>query len=339
MHQLGLLSEVSSRTGCSLCQFIARSFRAGPVSLADFEGSRIQGSWRKTVDGSPNACLSIWLCPRLENGYVRLDIRLVAGDDEPVIGGGRLIYSPMIDAKLVQKWIRVCETTHSCNRTEHFILPSGFMLIDVVDMRLMATSTSCRFVALSYRWGDSVKFRTMSGNTGKLRWPNGLANVWGQLSPTIQSAISFTRSLGERYIWIDSLCILQDNAVNSKANIDAMHSIYQQALLVILAADDTAVTEGLQGIMVPREPKQQEALILPNLHVLGIFSHLSYMKQSVYRTRAWTYAGSLGAKQQLFLAADFSQVSRRATSNSIANIHQRPGLFLLLFTRLYGGYL
>lgn len=55
---------------------------------------------------------------------------------------------------------------------------------------------------------------------------------------------------------------------------------------------------------MPREPKQHEALILPDLHVLGIFSHLSYMKQSVYRTRAWTYAGSLGPKQQLFPAAD-----------------------------------
>lgn len=95
MHQLGFLSEVSLRTKCSFCQFIIRSFRAGPITFADYDGSSIQGSWREIVRGSPNACLSIWLVPRLNNEYFRFDIRLVARDDEPAIGRGRLIYGPL----------------------------------------------------------------------------------------------------------------------------------------------------------------------------------------------------------------------------------------------------
>jgi len=65
-----------------------------------------------------------------------------------------------------------------------------------------------RYAALSYVWGGDQPLKTTSKNV--------LAHCQGipftVLSATIRDAIEVTRQLGIRYIWIDSLCILQDDA-------------------------------------------------------------------------------------------------------------------------------
>lgn len=105
MHQLGFISEVSLKINCSSCQFISKSFCAGPVSFTKNEESRIQGSRYKIVHRSTDACLNIWLCPCLDNDNVRLDIRFLARDNDLVIRAERLIYSSWIDVNLVLKRI------------------------------------------------------------------------------------------------------------------------------------------------------------------------------------------------------------------------------------------
>ena len=80
--------------------------------------------------------------------------------------------------------------------------------------------------------GNRVNSNTVSGNIDNLRQLERLSNVWEHLSPSIKVPSRSTRSLSQRYVWIDSLCILQDNARNSKVNINAMHSAYQQVLLL-----------------------------------------------------------------------------------------------------------
>ena len=297
MHQLGKFAEISSRIDCSLCQFLSRSFLQGPVPSDDLKGSRVQGNWREIARGSLNACLSMYLCRNDEEpNKVQFDLRIVTDDNAPFFGSGRLIKKPFINPDLVKSWIHRCRTTHSCDKARSSNLPPGFMVIDIMEKRLVTVTSQCRYVALSYVWGDSVKFETDSHNVDQLRQVNGIHNIWQQLNKTIQSAISFTDSLGERYIWIDSLCIIQHNGENAQANIEAMDAIYQKALFVIAAADNRSVIEGLHGVVIPRKPLQHEAVILPGLRVLGVFSYLSYMEQSIYDTRAWTYAGNSKAQ-------------------------------------------
>jgi hypothetical protein len=48
-----------------------------------------------------------------------------------------------------------------------------------------------------------------------------------------QDAVHIVRGLGVRYLWIDSLCIVQDGEQNISASVSSMTSIYINALLVI----------------------------------------------------------------------------------------------------------
>ena len=80
------------------------------------------------------------------------------------------------------------------------------------------------YLSRSLTLGNRVNSNTVSGNIDNLRQLERLSNVWEHLSPSIKVPSRSTRSLSQRYVWIDSLCILQDNARNSKVNINAMHS-------------------------------------------------------------------------------------------------------------------
>ncbi|KAI9692181.1 MAG: hypothetical protein M1822_006411 [Bathelium mastoideum] len=72
---------------------------------------------------------------------------------------------------------------------------------------------------------------------------------WTQLSKTFQEAIAITRNLGIQYIWIDSLCILQDDASDWEIESEKMGTTYSNALLVISA---TASKNGDGGIFLER---------------------------------------------------------------------------------------
>jgi hypothetical protein len=55
------------------------------------------------------------------------------------------------------------------------------------------------------------------------------------LSRTFQDAIEITRRLGLHYLWIDSLCIIQDNSADWESESSNMCSIYEQSFLMISA--------------------------------------------------------------------------------------------------------
>lgn len=293
MHQLGQFTDVLLRNHCPLCKFVTYCFQNGPIASEVLVGARIQGCWSEIVKGLPNACLTIFLVPRNEQGNIALNIRLLSDCNSPQAGMGRLLGIDFVDSSVIRNWTDNCHKYHQCSAPISSDgldsnLPPGFILIDTLDMCLVEVDCPDRFLALSYVWGDSVKFKTTSVNVGMLKESNAIRKSWSQLSPTIRDAIMLTSSLNERYIWIDSLCILQDNSDNSQANITAMDSIYRRAHLVIIAADDRAMNEGLLGVTTPRAKAQQATELFPGLRVLGTFSYSTYMDISTYETRGWT---------------------------------------------------
>lgn len=71
---------------------------------------------------------------------------------------------------------------------------------------------------------------------------NGL--IFSQLPKTLQDAMTVTLTLGLRYIWIDSLCILQDNSEDLSREIARMADIFQGAFVTISAACSSSVLDG-----------------------------------------------------------------------------------------------
>ena len=88
------------------------------------------------------------------------------------------------------------------------------------------------FVALSHCWGLIPIIRTLTSNYDEHR--KGI--VPERLSKTFREAVHATRKLGYRYIWIDSLCIKQDDGDDWAAEAATMCDVYQHATLTIAAA-------------------------------------------------------------------------------------------------------
>ncbi|KAK3898791.1 heterokaryon incompatibility protein-domain-containing protein, partial [Staphylotrichum tortipilum] len=101
--------------------------------------------------------------------------------------------------------------------------------------------TTARYACLSHCWGDSQPLRTLKSNL-KAHHEN---IPWQQIPKTFQDAISYTRKLGVHYIWIDSLCIVQDDADDWLAESAKMADIYQNAYVTLAASAGRSSRDGL----------------------------------------------------------------------------------------------
>ena len=110
-----------------------------------------------------------------------------------------------------------------------------------LTVRLLIThGQTARYVALSHRWGIEPIWKTTTKNLG----PRQVAINISSLSLTVQAAIQLTHALDIRFIWIDSLCILQDDDGDWQRQSSNMANIYRNAVLTIAAcgkydADDS----------------------------------------------------------------------------------------------------
>ena len=108
-----------------------------------------------------------------------------------------------------------------------------------------------RYVALSHCWGGTntaiLKKDMLSTMIGGIDW--------SQLPKTFQDAIYVTRRLGFRYLWIDSLCIIQDSAEDWSKESDTMHAVYANCVLTIAASwgKDSGT-----GLFIERKPLYQQ---------------------------------------------------------------------------------
>ncbi|KAI0334691.1 HET-domain-containing protein [Cubamyces sp. BRFM 1775] len=122
--------------------------------------------------------------------------------------------------------------------------------------RLVETNSGAKgaYVALSYVWGEDQPHRTTQSNL--CTYVDGM-NPEG-LPQTIRDAVFVTRILGYQFLWVDSLCILQDSVEDKEREIGSMRDVYRQAVLTIDAASAAKVSE---GFLHERRPHPQaEAL-------------------------------------------------------------------------------
>lgn len=140
--------------------------------------------------------------------------------------------------KVVRDWIHECSTEHEfCPKQNIPEMPTR--VLDVQDAsgsklpRLQTTSgLKGAYAALSYCWGGQQTFTT-SRSTFQDRC-QGIETT--DLPQTIQDAITCTRKLRLRYLWIDSLCIIQDSESDKAKEISRMADIYANAEITISAA-------------------------------------------------------------------------------------------------------
>lgn len=103
------------------------------------------------------------------------------------------------------------------------------------------------YIALSHCWGETQHLISTKDTLD--RWKQKIP--FNYFPKTFQDAIIISRNLGIKYIWIDSLCIVQDNTEDWETEAAKMASIYHGAELVLSA---TGSADGAGGCLFQREP-------------------------------------------------------------------------------------
>jgi hypothetical protein len=111
-----------------------------------------------------------------------------------------------------------------------------------VDARIVLTehTGTVPYLSLSYCWGGDQKSKTTEKS---LLASKGIVNV-ASLPKTIIDAMIVTVNVGHKYLWVDSICILQDNYQDKANEIAKMPAIYSNAVCSIAASFPSSAREG-----------------------------------------------------------------------------------------------
>jgi hypothetical protein len=150
--------------------------------------------------------------------------------------------------------------------------------------------------------------QTTMENIEQLKLPGSFRNV--NTAPSIPTVIADAMELivrlGERYLWADCLCIVQNDYAQKHVLIQQMDRVYNDAFASIVAVAGEDAASGLPGIcQSPRTP-----------HLLaGFFGHHfvatlekddgsldNVLKTSIYDSRAWTFQERLMSRRCLYFA-------------------------------------
>ncbi|KAK4034664.1 heterokaryon incompatibility protein-domain-containing protein [Parachaetomium inaequale] len=182
------------------------------------------------VDGVPRTGVPLrWLETELpRQGAIYRLTKVVSGEQRVVLPRE---VTAEADMKWAGRWLACCRRNHlgcCAPRKPQGATMRGFRVIDCTKAPPVVVEVpwSEKYVALSYVWGPSTE-----------DWPR-----------TVTDAVHVTKELGERYLWVDRLCIDQNNLDEKMALIARMDDIYAGAEFSIVNAAGDART-GLPGVL------------------------------------------------------------------------------------------
>ena len=216
---------------------------------------------------------------------------------------------------VASRWLEECKTAHAECRIRKSFLPTrlvdvgppdGSETLKLVDTRQskIGSETDLEYVTLSHCWGLTEHITTTEATIERRK----VGIAFSELNRTFQDAVLVTRALGFRYIWIDSLCIVQDSARDWEKESSLMGSVYSSGAINI-AAD--AAEDGDQGFLSKKRPSRfPYSLVDEKLH--GTL----YTKPSK-RQRWMEYSGNLRRRAWVFQEYNLSARSIRYGLNGL----------------------
>lgn len=181
----------------------------------------------------------------------------------PTVHGGHARHiapDPTSDScfNMIKGWLDKCRNNHpicaEANVATTRLLPKRTIHlgpetnddIRILEYDSIGAPIGLPYVALSHCWGRSQHL--VSTTTTLDDWKTNIP--FNRLPPTFRDAINISRKLGFGYIWIDSLCIVQDDHKDWEMEGAKMAAIYNGADLVLAA---TGSIDGDGGCLFPRK--------------------------------------------------------------------------------------
>ncbi|KAI9769480.1 MAG: hypothetical protein M1840_003957 [Geoglossum simile] len=297
-YHLGKVEDIQLKKGCAFCRLISAVYNSAhfraPVTSSENPLSCILGPSKDfvTIEIQFSAVSASERTDRSTAPVIRQ-----CGEDSRTLGNpklrGRLIQPHQADFGLIREWLQSCETSHGgiCGRyrLECISQPARTIrLVDVLNRQIVDSTVNERYLALSYVWGEGNQMCLSRQNHGYLQERHGLKDA--NMPKTIKDEIDVVTRVGERYLWVDRLCILMDDEQDKLEQMSHMDQIFSAATLTIVAPSARCSNSLLPGVGPDSRPSLKHSEVIrgvryvitqpdPALAVLGLN----------WRTRGWTY--------------------------------------------------
>jgi hypothetical protein len=212
---------------------------------------------------------------------------------------------------IAEFWLQSCKENH--NECQGFPI-TGSKPKRVLDLghghhirprlcRAKSLPPSFKYATLSHVWGESQPLRLMTASLDAMQEGMDVS----LLPQTFRDAMETARRLGIQYLWIDSLCIIQDSEKDWHEQSHDMGDIYQNAEVNIAAAQSF----GSKGCFSQRQKSQvfpcriEAKWVNAKNGTYFVSSHLDWdtsIQQSSLLSRAWATQELILARRVLYFA-------------------------------------
>ncbi|KFG84189.1 hypothetical protein MANI_110392 [Metarhizium anisopliae] len=331
--RIGRRSEIQNRAdkGCPLCKLFSDAPRTAwdvyPWEMPGWDEAYMKQAEATIIPGH-NSFEVHFEKPAGEKhivGRTKLDIYRLDSEDSYF-----RILRPMADLRTVNSWLKTCLESHQLCCKERW--PDSFMLgivsrarawfRDVLGwakpppfnpyFRLINTkarkiediepSVAVGYATLSYTWGKVIperpKFRKQrAANNGSTCIP-----LPKKLPGTIAAAIKLASDIGIEYLWVDSICIDQEDGLEKQVQLANMAEIYGRATVCLVAAAGDNMDFGLPGFSNRRTQDAQSPLYIRGYTLGRGLEHPSNIIEKTYwNTRGWTFQEALLSKRNIVI--------------------------------------
>ncbi|KAK3949312.1 HET domain protein pin-c2 [Pseudoneurospora amorphoporcata] len=168
---------------------------------------------------------------------------------------------------LMKDWLDHCQRNHTkCKNKSKDFLPTRLLDVEAFkcseapnlgdDVKLVCLDSNefeelPFYISLSHCWGPPSK---RPATTTKANLSKRMSRIsFSDLPKTFQDAVDIARKLGQRYLWIDSLCIIQDSEQDWAREASLMAKVYSYAYCTLAALSSKDGSEGLQQFDIQYE--------------------------------------------------------------------------------------
>jgi hypothetical protein len=291
---------------CEYCLFLLRTCERDPVRINGLKanGGKVwiqtlpdsQGFLRLELSGPSGKTYAVTQGPfkpmvKTKRFNSRI-LRMTSQQGDSAHFSGRFV-KELIDFERCRDWLKRCKDHHSKTCLEETMDPKvfGMRLIDVKTRSIVPAQKGAQYVALSYVWGhrEVAKPLMLSKNTrDRLTGPGGLSDSHFYIPKVVHDAMVITSELGFDFLWIDALCIVQDDDEDIGRQIGKMDQVYSCASLTIVSTEPHANCD-IPGVRENTRTPDQTVCKIGHLELINTLPTLSQaFESSEWDTRGWT---------------------------------------------------
>lgn len=265
-HESFAALKVSSAS-CNLCSLIYQDISSASSAQASTGRLELFPAPYATVVNTPDGTFAavfsgdesykqFWLSYPFAYQLCRQREWQDVDDFHPVANIPRAVPEHWRDARVwetAKTWMKICAENHAnCSNVASASSASRTMPTRIIDVgsgsddeiKLVISkdiATVLPYAALSHSWGGEIPEKLTTSTLGAM-----VAGIpVSRLPQNFQDAISITRLLNLRYLWIDALCIIQDSTSDWAHEASIMGSVYADSAVCICASVSASSTVGM----------------------------------------------------------------------------------------------